>query len=292
MSIRTWVMATRPKTLTAAIVPIGVGTALAFAIHGKIQPFMSLFAFFSSVFIQIGTNFINDAMDFKKGADTQDRLGPQRVTQSGLLSPQQVWWGGIFCFLIAALLALPLVYEGGWPILLIGVFSLLAGYAYTGGPYPLAYVGLGDIFVLIFFGWVAVSGIYYLNTGSFDGSAGVAGLQIGLLATVLIAINNFRDYLTDRVASKRTLVVRFGPGFARTEVALLCLVPFFVGIYWFQQGLVWAAFLPLFMFPFAVRIVRKVSQTEPGVIFNSFLAQSAILHLGFGLLLTVGLCLR
>jgi 1,4-dihydroxy-2-naphthoate octaprenyltransferase len=287
-----WFLAVRPKTLTAAVVPVVVGTALAFGAHGSIQLGLSFLALISAVLIQIGTNFINDSIDFKKGADTAERIGPTRATQSGRLKASQVLMGGLLCFLFAAILALPLVYSGGWPIFAIGVCSLIAGYAYTGGPFPLAYKGLGDLFVLVFFGWVAISGVYYLNTGLFELNALVAGSQIGLLATVLIAINNLRDHQTDRKANKRTLAVRWGVTFARVEIALLCLVPFLGAIFWFQQGLRWAAFLPLLVFPLALALVEKVRSTEPSAAYNRFLAQGALLHLGFGAFLSLGFILK
>jgi len=291
-SLAVWLLAIRPKTLTAALIPVIVGTALASSIHGTVQLDLSLFAFLSAIFIQIGTNLFNDAMDFKKGADTAERIGPQRVTQSGLLEANQVAWGGAVCFLIASLLSIPLLLAGGWPIVVIGIASLIAGYAYTGGPFPLAYVGLGDLFVLIFFGWVAVGGIYYLNTGTLDREALLAGTQVGLLSTVLIAINNLRDYQTDRKAGKRTLAVRLGPTLAKVEIAGLCFVPFVLGGYWFQQGLRWATLLPLGVFPFAFFLFRRIQKTDPSVVYNQFLAQSALLHLTFGMLLSLGFYLR
>lgn len=292
MNARTWLLAARPKTLTAAFIPIVVGTSLAYGVQGTIQIEYSLLAFLSTLLIQIGTNLINDAMDFKKGADTEERLGPQRVTQSGLLSQNWVFRAGLICFLLAALAGLPLVMEGGWPIVGIGIFSLIAGYAYTAGPFPLAYLGLGDLFVLIFFGWVAVAGMYYLHTGSLDSLALVAGTQIGLLATVMIAINNFRDHRTDRLAEKKTLAVRFGPRFVRIEIAGLCLIPFLAGVYWFGEGWSWAAILPLLIFPMAGSLVSKIFKTEPGSIYNRYLAQGAALHLLFGVLLSLGFLIK
>jgi 1,4-dihydroxy-2-naphthoate polyprenyltransferase len=164
--MKTWLLAFRPKTLTAAIVPVLVATALAFADQQTVKYWVTAFALLSATFIQIGTNFINDAIDFKKGADTHERVGPKRVTQSGLLSEKKVLLGGFICFALATLFGVPLVIEGGVPILIIGLISLAMGYCYTGGPYPLAYRGLGDLFVLIFFGLVAVCGTYYLHAGS------------------------------------------------------------------------------------------------------------------------------
>jgi 1,4-dihydroxy-2-naphthoate octaprenyltransferase len=151
---------------------------------------------------------------------------------------------------------------------------------------------LGDLFVLIFFGWVAISGVYYLNTGVLDYSPIIAGSQIGLLATVLIAVNNLRDHRTDKKAKKRTLAVRFGVKFAKIEIALLCLVPFLGAFFWFQQGLRWAAFLPLLVFPLALTLVEKVRAHEPGAIYNRFLAQGALLHLAFGTFLSLGFILK
>ncbi len=289
---KAWFLAIRPKTLTAALIPIGVGFSLSYLWEGQVRPGLTFLALCSALLIQIGTNFINDALDFKKGADTAERMGPQRATQSGWISPVRVWWGGIFCFFLATVFALPLVLAAGWPLILIGILSLMAGYAYTGGPYPLAYVGLGDLFVLIFFGWVAVGGIYFLNTGHWSLPAFVAGSQIGLLATVLIAINNFRDARTDRKVHKRTLAVRWGAVFSRYEIAVLAFLPFLGGIYWLMHGFTWAAFLPLLSLPLAIRLVRRIFGTEPGPVYNQFLAQSAALHLLFGILLSWGFCLH
>lgn len=290
-TMKSWILAFRPKTLTAALVPIGVGTALSYSLQGTFQPWMGGFALISAVLIQIGTNLINDAVDFKKGADTAERVGPQRVTQSGLLTPQQVMGGGWLCFLLALVFGIPLVLQGGWPIVAIGVLSLLAGYSYTGGPFPLAYLGLGDVFVVVFFGWVAVGGVYYLNSGQMDGPVWVAGTQVGLLAAVLIAINNVRDQGTDRKVSKKTLPVRLGIGFGQLEITLLCLVPFLGSLYWLLHDRKWAALLPWALFPVALSLVKKIYTHPPGAIYNRFLAQGAALHLGFGLLLSLGLCL-
>jgi len=289
--VKNWILAFRPKTLTAALVPVGVGTALPLGLGLGSKPGLAVLALISALFIQIGTNLVNDASDFKKGADTAERIGPKRVTQSGLLSPRTVLAGGLFCFLLAILFGIPLVLSGGWPLVWIGLFSVFAGYAYTAGPFPLAYLGLGDFFVLVFFGWVAVGGMVYLNSGYVEGSAWVAGTQVGLLATVLIAINNLRDRATDVKASKKTLPVRFGERFAKVEIGFLCLSPFLGSVYWMFVGLKWAAVLPILILPLAVRLVRKVAQTPTGPVYNQFLAQGAALHLGFGVLLSLGLVL-
>ncbi len=288
MNARQWLMASRPKTLALAWTPILVGTALAFAVYGAVRIELSALAFLSAMLIQIGTNLINDALDFKKGADTPERLGPKRVTQSGLMDADRVLSLGLFCFGLSALVAIPLVMAGGWPLIAMGLCSFLAGYAYTGGPFPLAYRGLGDLFVLIFFGWVALCGVYYLNTGTWDWRAWVAGTQMGLLATIPIAINNMRDHATDRRVGKRTLAVRLGLSWVRLEIALLCFLPFLIGGFWYGEGFRWATFLPLFTFPLALFLFFKMVTTEPGVIYNRFLAWGVALDVFFGILLSLG----
>ena len=290
--ISPWILALRPKTLTAALVPVMVATALVAAEGFSIQWWISICAVLSALFIQIGTNFVNDALDFKKGADDHRRVGPKRVTQSGLLTHKQVMAAAGVSFLLATLLGVPLVIHGGWPIVVIGLVSLFFGYAYTGGPYPLAYKGLGDLFVVIFFGLVAVLGTFYLHAGTITRGGWIAGLQIGLLATALIAINNFRDAPTDREVGKKTLAVRFGAEFAKAEILLLTFVPFLLGFHWLNHQSVMAGSLPLFALPLAMVINRGVQANQPGPVFNKFLAQSAGLHLLFGILLTIGLALK
>ncbi|HEV2719789.1 MAG TPA: 1,4-dihydroxy-2-naphthoate octaprenyltransferase, partial [Thermoanaerobaculia bacterium] len=173
-----WLLAARPKTLAAAVVPVLVGVSLARFAHWP----SFVFALLGAIFIQIGTNYVNDALDYRKGADTHERLGPLRVTQAGLLSAEAVLRGAIVCFALAAICGVPLIARGGWPIVVIGVTSIAAAYAYTGGPYPLAYHGLGELFVMVFFGIVAVCGTYYLQVLRFDRDAVLAGVACGALA--------------------------------------------------------------------------------------------------------------
>ncbi len=284
-----WLLALRPKTLTAALVPVMTATALVAADGKVVVWWISICAVLSALFIQIGTNLVNDALDYKKGADDVRRVGPKRVTQSGLLTSKQVMFGAMFCFLLAFALGIPLVVQGGWPIVFVGVVSLFCGYAYTGGPYPLAYKGLGDLFVVIFFGLVATLGTYYLHTGLVTVKGVIAGLQIGFLATVLIAINNLRDASTDKDVGKETLAVRFGADFAKAEILILSFAPFLIGFYWVKNGALMAGTLPMLLLPLALVINKGVQSQRPGAIYNKFLAQSAALHLFFGVLLTVGL---
>lgn len=289
--IKIWFLAIRPKTLTAAFVPVLVGSVLIYTSPFEVNWTLSVLALLGAFFIQVGTNLINDAVDFKKGADTHERLGPIRVTQSGLLSHKQVLLAGLISFALAVVFGLPLVMAGGWLILLIGLVSLICGYAYTAGPFPLAYKGLGEVFVVLFFGLVAVGGTFYLHSGHFSLGVVVSGLQIGFLSTVLIAINNLRDIETDRKANKLTLPVRFGKTFARVEIAVLLLLPFFLNYYWLVRGYVIAALLSSLMIPLAFKIFKSIWFNEPGTIYNSYLAQAAKLHLGFGLLFSLGILL-
>jgi 1,4-dihydroxy-2-naphthoate octaprenyltransferase len=289
VSLLTWLEASRPKTLTAALSPILVGTALARAAGFTPKWELSVFALLSTLFIQIGSNLFNDALDFYKGTDDEKRVGPRRVTQSGLLAPRTVMLGGCASFLIAALFAIPLLLEGGRTILEIGLASLLCGYLYTGGPFPLAYLGLGEVFVVLFFGLAAVMGIFFLQTGLlFDERSLIAGLQVGLLATVMLAINNLRDIEGDRRSRKRTLAARFGKTFGRAEITSLALLPAIFGIYWILHGLLWAGFLPLLALPLALHVSSSVARTEPGPAYNRFLGQSALLNLLFGILFSLG----
>lgn len=289
--LQSWMMAFRPKTLTAAVVPIIGATALVSALQHTVQLWISIYALLASLFIQVGTNLVNDAVDFKKGADTEKRIGPQRVTQSGLFSPRVVMGAATFFFLLAIICGVPLVLHGGWPIVVIGVISVCCGYAYTAGPFPLAYRGMGDIFVILFFGLVAVMGLFYLHTGLWLQEAFVLGLQIGLHCTVLIAINNLRDVEGDRLVNKRTLAVRFGKKFARWEIALLCGLPFLLQIYWVMTGFWKVGLLGFLAVPLAIKIPKLVFQTEPSPAYNKFLGMSAALHMVFGLLLTIGFLL-
>lgn len=291
MNIRNWLLAFRPKTLTAAIVPILVGTTLAHALGYPVEWKYSVLAAAAALFIQIATNLINDAIDFAKGADTHERVGPKRVTQSGLITSRTVMIGGFFFLALALACGIPLVMRGGLPIVWIGIPSLLLAYGYTGGPYPLAYRGLGDLFVYLFFGVIAVGGVFYLNTLEWKVSALVAGSQVGLLATVLIAINNMRDIEQDRLVNKKTMAVRFGADFVRIEVIAIISIAYALNLYWWSEGLVWAAVLPLLTLPLGVKLIRAIRIAKPSAEMNALLALSAALHLGFGLLLSVGLIL-
>jgi len=285
-----WILAARPRTLGAAIVPVVTGCALAWA-AGGFDPLASALALICAILIQITTNYFNDAIDHAKGADTAERLGPVRATSAGLLSPRAMMTGGAVCLILATILAIPLVLHGGWPILALGIVSLVLAYAYTGGPLPLAYLGLGEIFVVLFFGLFAVAGTFFLNTLEWSAAAALAGLQIGVHSSVLLAVNNLRDLETDRRADKKPLAARFGIVFARRETAALVLTPFVLGVAWLPLGYLWAFLLPLLTVPLAWWLACACLAATPDRSVNQLLAQAAALHAAFGLLLTIAFLL-
>lgn len=286
--MKSWVLAARPKTLTASLLPILATTGMVYGFQQPVQWWIVVCALFSSFCIQIGTNFVNDAMDFKKGADNENRLGPMRVTQQGHFTFKQVMIMATAFFVLAIALGIPLVVHGGWPIVAIGLVSVAMGYAYTSGPLPLAYHGLGDLFVILFFGLIAVCGFHYLLTYQVTTDAIVLGLQVGFLNTILIAINNLRDIDGDRAVNKKTLAVRLGKTGGRIWVGLLCVAPFLMGYYWLHRQLWFVYGVPLISFPLGLSIAKKIFRNEPGVIYNKFLAQSAAYGLVFTILIVIG----
>ena len=287
--LKALLLSIRLKTLTAAFVPVLVGTALVYALSKSFS--LSIFALClgAALFIQIATNLFNDAKDFQKGADSAGRLGPLRVTQSGLFSYKQVMTLAAICLFLAMLLGIPLVIKGGLPIMVLGLVSLFLAYGYTAGPLPLAYIGLGDLFVYLFFGVFAVGGVYYLNELSYSLSAFMAGSQIGLLTTVLIVINNLRDYEQDRKVKKMTLAARFGYKFSIAEVSLLYVLSYGHLVYWLFTGFKAAAMLPLLSLPLAISLVSKLKKTKPSAKYNSYLAQSSKIFLIYSILFITGL---
>jgi 1,4-dihydroxy-2-naphthoate octaprenyltransferase len=285
-----WVLASRPKTLAAAVTPVLVGGALAYGGPLPLHWPSLICATLSAVCIQIGTNYINDALDFKKGADTHERLGPTRVTQAGLLSAEAVMRGAYVAFILAAAFGVPLILRGGWPILVVGIASIAAAYAYTGGPYPLAYHGLGELFVMIFFGVVAVCGTYYLQRLTLAPEAWLGGVAAGSLAVVILAINNLRDLDNDRASNKRTLAARFGPGFARAEIVVFAVVPFVCValIAWIRNRVVLA--LPMLAIVLAIALLLRIARSRGGEL-NRCLAMAGALEWSFGLLFVAGAAL-
>lgn len=217
-----WFLAIRPATLSAGVAPVLVGTAMAGS-RGGFDLLAGVAVLAGALLIQIGTNLANDYFDFRKGGDSADRLGPVRVTQAGLLPPESVLRGALLALGIAALIGTYLIYLGGLPILLVGVLSLVCAIAYTGGPFPIAYNGLGEVFTLLFFGFIAVGGTYWIHAGTLSWDLLVAGGGVGALITAILVVNNLRDIETDARAGKRTLAVRLGAKGTQVEYLLLCL---------------------------------------------------------------------
>ncbi len=271
-TLRSCLLASRPKTLPAAIVPVWTGCVLAWALDGAFDAWLAACTLSGALTIQLATNFFNDAIDHRKGADTARRLGPQRVTASGQLPARTVMIMAA-AFLIVAIIFGSVLYQArGWPVIAIGLPSLFLAYGYTGGPFPLAYRGMGEIFVILFFGFVAVAGTVFIQTGGWPQEAFLLGGQVGLLSALLISINNFRDREEDATTGKRTLAVRFG---AKTAAALIWLeikIAAFAGLLWiaYDQPYLMLASLPVMLI--GPRVIWVVLTRPPGPEYNRTLA--------------------
>jgi 1,4-dihydroxy-2-naphthoate octaprenyltransferase len=287
-SAAAWLLAARPATLTAALVPVMVGTAVAH-VSGGVRPGPALAALFGSFMLQITSNFANDVFDHEKGADTEERLGPTRAVQSGLLTAKQVRVGLAVTVALAVLAGVYLMTVGGWPIVAIGVASVLSAIAYTGGPYPLGYHGLGDLFVMIFFGFVAVCGTVFVQTGAVPPLSWLASVPVGAIATAVLVVNNVRDRETDVKAGKRTLAVRFGRRAGVAEYAMLLAAAYATPVAAvLALGRRPWVLLPLLTLPIALRLLRTLATVE-GRPLNACLTGTAKLLLGYGALLAVGI---
>lgn len=286
---RVWMLAIRPPTLTAAVVPVAVGTGV--AIHdGVWAPLAALAALVGALALQAGANLANDLSDFRRGADTEARLGPIRVTQRGLLTERQVTGGVIAFFALATVMGLYLTYLGGWPIIAIGLASMLAAVTYTGGPWPFGYRGLGEVFVFIFFGVVAVAGTYYVQAGRVTGDVLAASVPVALTVTAILVVNNVRDIDTDRVAGKYTLAVYLGRRLARTELVVVVAGAYLAAAaLWFLGNFSGWVLLSWLSVPAAITPVAVPLRRTDGPPLNAALRAMARLHLIFGLLLAIGL---
>ena len=282
-----WLIAIRIKTLPAAISPVILGTALAFH-DGNSNSFILFMTLLAAVLIQIGANFANDVYDFEKGSDRADRLGPQRATQSGLISPADMKKAMWKIFALAIGVGFYLAYVGGWPIVIIGLASIAAGIAYTGGPYPLGYHGFGDIFVFLFFGLIAVPGTYYLQTGSVTELSLWLGAVMGMLVTAILVVNNLRDRDADIISGKKTLAVRFGETFSKIQFILLVMLPFLLPFHLWRQWNKMSFLLTLFTLPIAVHLIIQLFNNT-GADLNKVLAGTARFLFIFTLLLSAGL---
>lgn len=288
--IGAWILAARPRTLTAAVVPVLVGTGLAFH-ERSFAMWPALAALLGAVLIQVGTNLANDYFDHKKGADA-GRRGPTRVTQAGLVTEGQMRRAIVVAFTGAILCGIYLAAIGGWPIVVIGLLSILSGLAYTGGPYPLGYHGLGDLFVFVFFGIVAVAGSFYVQSHRLTPLALWAAVPVGLLSVAILTVNNIRDIESDRTAGKRTLVVRWGRGFGIAEYTFCIALAFAVPVVLVASRRLspWGL-LPLIASPLAPPLLQRVASSADPVELVRCLGATSRLLLLYGLLFAVGVAL-
>ncbi len=276
-----WILAARPKTLTISIAPVLAGTSLAWSEGGKFAALPMLAALLAAVFIQAGTNLHNDAADYEKGGDRADRTGPRRAVAQGWLSAEEVHRAAFFSFALAGVLGLYLALVGGWPIILIGFLSLICGYGYSGGPWPISYTPLGELFVLVFFGVVAVGGSYWLQAGNITSGALLLGAAIGAFASAVLMVNNYRDLEADQAVGRKTLAVVLGRPASRLIYAGLILAPFLLSIALGIKTI-------LLALPLAAILLGVFWRSEPGPAFNRILAGTAMLQLVYAILFTIG----
>jgi len=288
-TVRIWVMAARVRTLPAAVAPVLVGTSLALG-AGHFNPLAFVAALFGALFIQVGTNLSNDYSDARRGADTEDRLGPVRVTAGGLVPPRQVLFATYISFGLACLCGVYLVAVAGWELLILGAASILAGVLYTGGPRPYGYEGLGELFVFLFFGLVAVTGSYYVQVQHWPWQAFVCAVPVGLIASAILVVNNVRDLETDRRAGKRTLAVRLGRRRTRILYGAMLAIAFLTApLPWWLGSMTPWLLLAWLSAPLAVRQFRVVRDRTDGPALNGALAGTGILQLVFCLLFSAGI---
>ena len=288
--LHNWWLAIRPRTLPAAMAGVITGSALALQ-AGKFNLLPALAALGVALFLQIGSNLANDVFDFERGADAGPRLGPLRVTQSGLLSPQQVKRGMIVVFVLAALCGVYLAFVAGWIVIPLGAAAILSAVAYTAGPFPLGYHGLGELFVFLFFGVAAVAGTYFVQVKSIPAIVWLMAIPIGSIIVGILIVNNLRDLETDRIAGKNTLAVRFGPRFAKTEY-LTCLILAYscIPVFCLLNLLSWTALLTWVSIPFALQ-TSGIVFTQAGKPLNKALAKTGQLALIFSILFIIPIIL-
>lgn len=288
---RIWLSAARPQTLAASIVPVMVGASLAWS-HYAFRMDTTLVALVCALLIQVGTNFANDYYDFVKGADTDERIGFERATALGLVSPRAMLTATITTMALAFLVGLYLVWVGGWIILVIGILSLLFGILYTGGPYPLGYNGLGDIFVFIFFGIIAVMGTYYVNALEWSTTSLLASLPVGSLCVNILVVNNLRDIHQDKISGKRTLGVLFGEKMLKMEYLILLFTAFLIPVifyHFYGYGIV--IMLPYLALPLGWTLIKQVYYHDDKRELNKTLERTAQFMILFGLLFSIGIIL-
>ncbi|MCS7053454.1 MAG: 1,4-dihydroxy-2-naphthoate polyprenyltransferase [Ignavibacterium sp.] len=285
-----WILASRPKTLAAAIVPVMVGSALAIK-QGKFFFSYSLIALLCSILIQIGTNFTNDLFDYLKGADTKKRKGPLRVISAGLISVKEMKLGIIIVYVLTFILGLYLVFSTDMVILIIGILSIVAGILYTAGPYPLAYNGLGDLFVFIFFGIIGTMGTYYLHHQEFTILSFLSSIPVGALITNILIVNNYRDIEEDKLSGKKTLAVKFGKKFSRLEYIFFLSISLLIPVvFYLLFDFNYAILLPILSIPISIKLINMIFKYQ-GEELNKTLELSAKYSALYGLLFSIGLVL-
>ena len=291
-ALRAWALAARPHTLMIGVNPVLVGCAMACAETGRIDIVLMLLSMLGALLLQTGTNLDNDVSDFQRGTDRAGRLGLPRATALGLLTPRQVRSASRACFALATVFGLMLAWRGGWTILIAGVASALAAMAYSGGPRPISYTPFGDFVVFFFFGLVAVGGTYYLQTLSLTPGVLVAATMVGLPATAVLVVNNYRDLDPDTQVGKRTLAVCLGRALTRWEYAVLMLAPFaLLGALARLTPIGATLLIPLLALPMAAVLVRRFWRETPGPAFNALLARTAKFQVLFSVLLCVAILL-
>jgi 1,4-dihydroxy-2-naphthoate octaprenyltransferase len=288
--LESWILASRPKTLPAAVAPVLVGTAVAIK-DDKFNLTAFLIALICSILIQVGTNFVNDLYDYLAGSDREDRLGPRRALATGLITVNEMKFAIFITFIVTFLLGMYLVYMGGFVVFLIGILSIFAGIAYTAGPYPLAYNGLGDIFVFIFFGFVGTVGTYFVQALQVNAFVFLASVPVGALITNILVVNNYRDIEADRLSGKHTLAVKFGRKFTRYQYLLFMILSYSIlplVFFSFKQSPF--IFIPLLSLPIAIKLIKMIF-TFTGTELNNTLALTAKLSAIYGLLFALGILL-
>ena len=289
-SLLIWWTAIRPRTLSMAATPVVLGSALAWADHAAPLWPVFLATLLCALLIQIGTNLHNDVADFERGADRPDRIGPLRVTAAGWAAPQSVRRAAALSFGLAFVLGVYLVQQGGWPILAIGITSLIAGWAYSGGAHPISHGALGEAFVLVFFGLLAVAGSHWLQSGSTALAAWLGGAVVGLPAAAVLLVNNFRDRDADLRHGRQTLAARLGDAASKRAYASMLLLPFalVLSVAWMAQP---GALLALLVLPYALTLIPRLHRQASGAQLNGLLGATAKLGLLLGLLLAIGVFL-
>lgn len=279
----------RMRTLPVAFVAVLTGAALAWK-HQSFDLLPTIAALICAILIQIATNFANDYYDFQNGADRADRVGFKRASSSGEIPPQNMLYASIVTFSASFLLGLYLVFHAGWPILIIGLAAITAGFLYTAGPFPLAYHGMGEIFTFLFFGIIAVMGSYYVNTLQWSLDAFFASLPAGALSATILVVNNYRDIHTDRIAGKNTLAVLLGEQFSRWQFLTLILFSFFIPIlFYLHLDYGASVLLPYLLLPWAFFLIRHFWTESEKKVFNAILVRTALFMLSFGSLFILGI---